>query len=78
MHRRHLLQSALGLSAMAFGGCATAGTPDLSDDDILKAFYYAFPLYELARIEQDRTGAVGQAGRLNTTAPSCWITPRVR
>jgi len=67
MHRRQLIQSALGLSVLSLSGCATrvfAGAE--SADPFQRAFAYAFPLYELARIEQERTGAVGGPGRLNT------------
>lgn len=62
-NRRHILQ---GLSMTALAGCAGPGAMGATDR-LERAFYYAFPLYEFARIEQDRTGAVdGQAGRLNT------------
>lgn len=63
IHRRRLLQSSLALAALS--GCASSGVGD--GDAFERAFYYAFPLYEFARIQQERTGAVdGQAGRLNT------------
>lgn len=67
MHRRQLIQSALGMSALSLGGCAM-GQLAAADpaDPFERAFFYAFPLYELARIEQERTGAVGGPGRLNT------------
>jgi len=67
MHRRQLIQSALGVSALSLCGCAlTATAATETSDPFERAFFYAFPLYELARIEQERTGAVGGAGRLNT------------
>jgi len=67
MHRRQLMQSAFGLSMLSLGGCATRALA-LAEiaDPFQRAFVYAFPLYELARIEQERTGAVGGPGRLNT------------
>ncbi len=68
--RRHLLKSTLALAALS-GACAS-GAPSHDpgaeiEDPFERAFYYAFPLYEFARIQQDRTGAIeGQPGRLNT------------
>lgn len=39
---------------------------DPSEDEVRAAFYYAYPIYELTRLAQDRTGAVdGKPGRLN-------------
>jgi hypothetical protein len=66
MHRRRMIQASLALAA---AGCATglSGGDRGGGDPFERAFYYAFPLYEFARIQQDRTGAVdGQPGRLNT------------
>lgn len=68
MHRRHLLQGAFALAASS-GGCTTSSQTGngASANPIERAFYYAFPLYEFARIQQERTGAVdGQPGRFNT------------
>lgn len=67
MRRRELILSSLALSALG-GGCASDGAPDGASDTspLERAFYYAFPLYEFARIQQERTGAVGGPGRLNT------------
>ncbi len=66
--RRRLMQGSLALALLS-GGCASAAVDDHASrgDPFERAFYYAFPLYELARIEQERTGAIdGQPGRLNT------------
>ncbi len=75
MHRRRLLKAALGFPALGLapfplGACASvdgaAQTPVPAPvDPVLQAFCYAFPLYEQARIAQERTGAVGGPGRLN-------------
>jgi len=68
MHRRHLMKSALAASTLSLGGPAMAALPDRTPKDpFLRAFFFAFPLYELARIEQERTEALdGKPGRLNT------------
>jgi hypothetical protein len=71
MDRRDLLLSSLGL-AMASAGCASsqriwqgAGAPN--SDEFERAFYFAFPLYEFARVQQERSGAIGGVpGRLNS------------
>lgn len=73
MDRRSVLKGSAALAAIAAAGCTTrqagadagaAGAATLED-----AFCYAFPLYEFARTEQERTGAVdGSPGRLNTVA----------
>ena len=68
MQRRAVLKGALASTALV-SGCATfsRGRSDLSHDALQKAFNYAFPLYEFARIQQERTGAIdGLPGRLNT------------
>lgn len=68
--RRALLGSVFA-SAAFNANCASA--PVSADagasieDPFARAFYYGFPLYEFARIQQERTGAVnGEPGRLNT------------
>ncbi len=69
MHRRQLIQSGLGFSVLSLGGCAvTVIEAGQTADPFQRAFFFAFPLYELARIEQERTGAVGGPGRLNMIA----------
>lgn len=78
MHRRDVVKGALTLAMLGGGAglppllgtrAATAASAVLSEEALAAAFYYAFPLYELARIEQERTGAVdGKPGRLNTVA----------
>jgi len=65
MHRRHLIKSAFAASALLPAGRALAAAAPQPLDPFQRAFFFAFPLYEQARIEQERTGAVGQAGRLN-------------
>jgi hypothetical protein len=68
LHRRQVITSSLAIAALS-AGCAHGGARDTpaSADPFERAFYYAFPLYEFARIQQDRTGAIdGQPGRLNT------------
>src|SRR5690349_12654176 len=68
--RRGLMKASLALAALS-AGCASgaAGDEASSADPFAQAFYYAFPLYEFARIQQERTGAVGgEPGRLNTIA----------
>lgn len=68
MHRRRLMKSALAASTLSLGGPAMAALAErASKDPFQRAFFFAFPLYELARIEQERTGAFGgRPGRLNT------------
>lgn len=68
MHRRHLLKSALAASALLPGGSALAALARASSDPFQRAFFFAFPLYEQARIAQERTGAVGTPGKLNVIA----------
>lgn len=69
MDRRQLIQSAMGLSALSPAGRAvTAIAAGQTADPFQRAFFYAFPLYELARISQERTGALGGPGRLNLIA----------
>src|SRR5262245_53629246 len=80
MHRRDLLKAVIGLGMAAStprvsktappevpfgsGQNPARGAPTLEE-----AFYYAFPLYEFARTEQERTGAVeGKTGTLNRLA----------
>ncbi|PZR33246.1 DUF1254 domain-containing protein [Caulobacter segnis] len=65
MHRRHLMKSALAASVLLPAGRALAALGEETKDPFQRAFFYAFPLYEQARIEQERTGAVGQPGKLN-------------
>jgi hypothetical protein len=69
MDRRQFATSALAWAALS-SGCASAvagGGGAVSSDPFERAFYYAFPLYEFARIEQERTGAIdGRSGLLNT------------
>jgi hypothetical protein len=69
MDRRQLVKSALALATLS-AGCASGARGQAAnpvDDPFERAFYYAFPLYEFARIQQNRTGAVdGRPGRLNT------------
>ncbi len=72
MKRRLVLQLALGLPALA-AGCAlhrapgaSASADPLDETALAAAFHYAFPLYEFARIAQQRTGAVdGVPRKLN-------------
>ncbi len=65
MHRRRLIQASLALAALQ-AGCAASGAGD-EGDGYERAFHYGFPLYEFARIAQERTGAIdSQPGRLNT------------
>jgi hypothetical protein len=69
-NRRQVVTSSLAIAAFS-AGCASGEARDnpASADPFERAFYYAFPLYEFARIQQDRTGALnGQPGRLNTIA----------
>jgi len=67
--RRGLMRASLALAALS-AGCASATSESAQvSDPFERAFYYAFPLYEFARIQQERTGAVdGEPGRLNTIA----------
>ncbi|TAJ70183.1 MAG: DUF1254 domain-containing protein [Phenylobacterium sp.] len=58
----------LGGGAAAFAavrGAAAARAP-VTADGLRPAFFYAFPLYEMARIAQERTAAAGGTGGLNT------------
>lgn len=62
MHRRRMIQASLAVAALQ-SGCATSEDADAFE----RAFYYGFPLFEFARIEQERAGAIdGRPGRLNT------------
>lgn len=65
MHRRHLMKSALAASALLPARQALAALAEGASDPFQRAFFYAFPLFEQARIEQERTGAVGKPGKLN-------------
>lgn len=65
MHRRHLMKSALAASALLPAGRALAALAQAAQDPFQRAFFFAFPLYEQARIEQERTGAIGKPGKLN-------------
>lgn len=68
MHRRRLIKSALVASAFLPSGRALAALAAETRDPFERAFFFAFPLYEQARIEQERTGAVGKPGKLNVIA----------
>lgn len=65
MNRRHLMKSALAASALLPAGRALAALAQEAQDPFQRAFFFAFPLYEQARIEQERTGAIGKSGKLN-------------
>jgi hypothetical protein len=74
MHRRDVLKAGLGLgfAGLVRGAGEAAGivgggrTQARSGPSLEDAFFYAFPLYEFARLEQERTGAVdGKSGTLN-------------
>jgi hypothetical protein len=65
--RRRLMKASLALAALSAGCASSADETAPASDPFERAFNYAFPLYEFARIQQERTGAVnGEAGRLNT------------
>lgn len=67
MDRRQFATSALALAALSSGCASGRGDSSAVDDSFERAFQYAFPLYEFARIEQERTGAIdGRAGQLNS------------
>ncbi|MCA0358145.1 MAG: DUF1254 domain-containing protein [Proteobacteria bacterium] len=68
MHRRHLIKSGLAASVLLPTGQALAALAETAKDPFQRAFFYGFPLYEQARIEQERTGAVGRPGKLNLIA----------
>lgn len=73
MDRRSVLKGSAALAAFAAAGCVTrpAGSGAEASGPATReaAFCYAFPLYEFARTEQERTGALdGSPGRLNTVA----------
>lgn len=71
IQRRDLLRFAasLPLAATPFGlpGVARAKFGPLGSDvtPMQAAFWYAFPLFEFARVEQNLTGSVGNPGTLN-------------
>lgn len=66
MHRREMLQGAAALTFLPAMAAAQGRVVTPAATAIEQAFHYAFPLYEFARIQQERAGAVGgQAGRLN-------------
>jgi hypothetical protein len=58
MHRRDLMKGFAALGLLGAAGCQTApkanGEPDMD-----AAFFYAFPLYEMARTAQNRATAPG-------------------
>lgn len=71
MNRRSLLVSGGALGLVGLAGCGTSPRPALTGDQpsLEDAFFYAFPLFELARTAQSRTGAVdGSVGTLNQIA----------
>ena len=78
MDRRELLKAGIGLGLAGLGTSVSARSRSIRQGqkpapgpaaDLEAAFYYAFPLYEFARIEQERTGAVdGASGALNRLA----------
>lgn len=64
----------IGVAACASevnGGSGTIAKPSAKEDydDIRAAFYYAYPIFEIARTAQERTRALnGNVGRLNVLA----------
>jgi hypothetical protein len=67
MHRRHVLAGIGGLWALSAAGCSTAGPAGKAvsgETNHDAAFFYAFPLYEMARLGQNRTAPPG--GQFNT------------
>jgi len=77
MKRRTFLAASASILALGAAGCQTARTggtgPEIQaidpDADLRAAFYFAYPIYEIARTAQERTGAIhGQPGRLNVLA----------
>ena len=74
MQRRDILRAGISLGIFgAFRNLPAAGggevAPAAQGATIEDAFFYAFPLYEFARTEQERTGALnGKPGALNTLA----------
>jgi hypothetical protein len=78
MRRRDFLRVGIGVGAAA-GTARWSASPLASAANVTRqsgaaatiedAFFYAFPLYEFARTEQERTGAVdGKSGALNRLA----------
>lgn len=77
MLRREMLGLMGGVSLAALAGCQPQADPeagateaaDADVDAIRQAFYYVYPIYEIARTQQERTGAIGgEAGTLNQIA----------
>lgn len=74
MLRRTFMMSGLGLMAALAGGCAGRAEPgmpirddtDAGHEELRPAFYFAFPIFEFARVAQASTQAVGDdPGSLN-------------
>ena len=70
MKRRDVLAGLCSVSVIALASCGMPSSPtdnvEAVDGDIRAAFQFIYPMYEIARIAQDRTGAIdGQSGRLN-------------
>ena len=66
--RRHLLRLAMTLpvAAVALAPAVRAMMPANTTDAAMRsAFYFAFPLFEFARMEQSLTESVGSPGTLN-------------
>ena len=60
MRRRELLWGAGALSLIAMSGCQITATPVAADEaGVEAAFFYAFPLYEIARTGQNRAAQPG-------------------
>ncbi|HVY88575.1 MAG TPA: DUF1254 domain-containing protein [Hyphomonadaceae bacterium] len=64
MRRRDVLWSAGALGVLGLAGCQTSSTSGQSpssnaDADLDAAFFYSFPLYEIARTGQNRAAAPG-------------------
>lgn len=67
MRRRTFLAASSGAMILGAAACASSSYENPgSINDIQAAFYFAYPIYEIARTAQERTGAVdGRTGRLN-------------
>ena len=62
MRRRELLWGAGALGLIAIAGCQTAATAapvEANEAGVEAAFFYAFPLYEIARTGQNRAAQPG-------------------
>lgn len=65
MDRRDILKGAGAFTLFGAAGCVTQPSPSVPPN-MEAAFFYAFPLYEMARLEQQAAKGSGLGGAFNT------------